>query len=92
METARQAAERLTGLLDRGDKLATRAHLEGARNALVAAADKIDSLQRERYSIELDQIEAAGAYLFCHAQFKGDDYIAKTVARRMLELALEKRH
>lgn len=38
-ETARQAADRLSGLLARNDwRTASRAHIEGARNALEAAA------------------------------------------------------
>jgi hypothetical protein len=33
-------------------------------------------------------VERMAACLFCHAQFKGDVYTARTVSRRLLELAL----
>lgn len=36
------------------------------------------------------QIDRAAAAIFCHAQFKGDTYTARQLARRCLELALLK--
>lgn len=44
-ETARQAADRLSRLLERNDwRTASRSYIEGARNALANAADEIDRL------------------------------------------------
>jgi 3' exoribonuclease, RNase T-like len=43
-----------------------------------------------KYPTPIDaQVEAAAAVLFCHAQFRGDDYTARSLARRMLNSAAE---
>lgn len=54
METAQQAADRLTGLLARSDWTASRAHIEGARNALANAAADLARLRAA-----LDRLQAA---------------------------------
>lgn len=52
METAREAATRLTALLAK-QRFMTRAHVESARNALNDAADEIERLEIELTTLRM---------------------------------------